>query len=91
MWKWFCIVERFGGFLSVQSWYVCAGVVLRRWPVLVGSARLGSGGSLFLVVGTVSLVRKAVLRSFAPGLQHVQRAFDTWGEAITFYVLYQVH
>ena len=65
----FPIVERFGSFLSVQSWHVCAGVVLGCWPVLVGSARLGSGGSPFLVVGTVSLVRKAVLCSFAPGLQ----------------------
>ena len=67
--EWFHIMEHFGGFLSVQSWHICTGVVLGRWPVLVGFAWLGSGGSPFLVVGAVSLVQKAVLHSFAPGLQ----------------------
>jgi hypothetical protein len=38
----------------------------------VGFARLESDGSPFHVVGIVSLVRRAVLRSFAPGLQGVQ-------------------
>ena len=67
MGEWFRIVEHFGGFLSVQSWHICAGVVLGRWPVLVGFAWLGSGSSPFLIVGIVSLVWKAVLHLFAPG------------------------
>ena len=67
--EWFHIVEHFGGFLSVQSWHICMGTVLGHWPVLVGFAWLGSGGSPFLVVSPVSLVRKAVLCLFALGLQ----------------------
>ena len=62
-------MEDFGSFLSVQSWHICTGIVLGCWPVLVGSAQLGSGSSPFLVVGTVSLVRKAVLHLFTLGLQ----------------------
>ena len=67
--EWFHIMERFGSFLSVQSWHICVGLVLGHWRVLVGFAWLESDGSLFLVVGVVSLVRRAVLRSFALGLQ----------------------
>ena len=76
MGEWFRIMEHFGGFLSVQSWHICAGVVLGHWPVLVGSAWLGLGGSPFFIVGTVSLVRKAVLCSFAPGLQYRDLEFS---------------
>ena len=69
MGEWFHIVERFGGFLSLQLWHVCVGLVLGHWQVLVGFAWLESDGSPFLIVGVVSLVRRAVLHSFAPGLQ----------------------
>ena len=69
MGEWFRIVERFGGFLSVQSWHVCMGLVLGCWLVLVGFVWLESDGSPFHVVGVVSLVWRAVLHSFAPGLQ----------------------
>ena len=53
-------------------------MVLGHWLVLVGFVWMGSDGLPFLVVGVVSLVWRAVLHSFAPGLQPEVKVVRLW-------------
>ena len=81
MGEWFRIMEHFWQFslcnvvilpsveFWVQLWHICAGLIPRHWQAPIGFVWSESNGSPFLVVGVVSQVRRAVLRSFVPGLQ----------------------
>ena len=80
--EWFRIVEHFLAVslcnvvipssveFWVQSWHFFAGLIPRYWRVPIGFVWSESNGLPFLVVGIVSRIWRAVLRSLVPGLQY---------------------
>ena len=56
----------------VQLWNVCSGLILGHSQVPIDLVWSESDGSPFLIVGVVSQGWRAILHSFAPGLQTKQ-------------------